>query len=143
MLNADVIFSLISMGIAIWYYVQSLSFPPGIGNVPGPAFYPQLVFYVWMILSILLFISGIKGKRTYFSYKLNDPRVRRALLVIAITFLYLFLWGKGRFILNTTIYLGVVMLILGERLLHTIIASLAISVFVYYVFNNLFNVLLF
>ncbi|GEM_PF-1600893 len=143
MLNADVIFSLISIGIGIWYYVQSLSFPPGIGNVPGPAFYPQLVFYVWMILSILLFISGIRKKKTYFSYELNDPRVKRAISVIIITFLYLFLWGKGRFVLNTTVYLGTVMLILGERLIQAIVASLVISIFVYYVFNNLFNVLLF
>ena len=143
MINGDVVFSLVSLAIGIWYYVESLKFPPGIGGVPGPAFYPQLVFYIWVLLSILLFISGVKNKKRYFSYKLSDPRIKRGIIVIIVTFLYLILWGKGRFVINTTIYLGTIMLILGEKLLNTIIAALAISFFVYYVFNNLFNVLLF
>ncbi len=143
MINADIVFSLISIGVGIWYYVESLKFPPGVGNVPGPAFYPQLVFYVWMLLSVLLLISGIKRRKVYFPYKFGDPRVKRAISVIIITFLYLLLWGKGRFIINTTIYLGSIMVILGERVIQTIVASLVISIFVYYVFNNLFNVLLF
>ena len=143
MLNADIIFSLISFVIALWYYIESLKFPPGVGNVPGPAFYPQLIFYVWVLLSIILFISGIRRRKVYFSYKLSDPRTKRGVLIIILTFLYLLLWGYGRFILNTTIYLGIVMLVLGEKIIQTIIASLAISIFVYYVFNKLFNVLLF
>ncbi len=143
MLNADVIFSLISFSVALWYYIESLKFPPGVGNVPGPAFYPQLVFYVWVLLSLILFISGVRKRKVYFSYKLSDSRTKRGILVIVLTFLYLFLWGHGRFVLNTTIYLGSVMLILGEKIVQTIIASLVISIFVYYVFNKLFNVLLF
>ncbi len=143
MINADIIFSLASLGVGIWYYVESLKFPPGVGNVPGPAFYPQLIFYVWVLLSLLLFISGIKKPKVYFPYKLSDPRVKRGLSVIVITLFYLLLWGRGRFVLNTTLYLASVMLILGEKIIKTIIASLVISVFVYYVFNNLFNVLLF
>ncbi len=143
MINGDTIFSVASILVGIWYYVESLKFPPGVGNVPGPAFYPHLIFYIWMLLSVLLFISGVKNKRRYFSYKLSDPRVKRALFVIILTFLYLMLWGKGRFVLNTTVYLGMVMLVLGEKLIQTIVAALAISFFVYYVFNNLFNVLLF
>lgn len=143
MFNADVVFSIVSIGIAIWYYVESLNFPPGIGNVPGPAFYPHLLFYVWIILAVLLFISGIKNKKVYFAYSLNNNKVKRALFAIGLTLLYLLLWGKGTFILNTTIYLGMIMFIMGENILKIIVSSLIISLFVYYVFNNLFNVLLF
>ena len=143
MINADVIFSIVSLGVGILYYVQSLKFPPGIGNVPGPAFYPQLVFYVWFILTVILFVSGIKNRKTYFPYRLSDPRVQRGFLIIVITFLYLFFWGKGRFVINTPAYLTVIMIILGEKWHKALFASILISLFVYYVFNNFFSVQLF
>ena len=143
MLNADIIFSIVSLCIGVFYYVQSLKFPPGVGNVPGPAFYPQLVFYVCLMLTIILFLSGIKNKKVYFPYKFSDSRVQRGIFVIIITFLYLFFWGKGKFVINTPVYLTIIMIFLGEKWHKAIFASIVISLFVYYVFNNFFSVQLF
>ena len=67
MKNADLIISVGVFSLGIFLFYGSTTLPAGFSpGVPGPGFIPQIVAVALIILSIFLFVDGLKKKEIYF-----------------------------------------------------------------------------
>lgn len=84
--------------------------PAGIGNVPGPAFFPLAIAAVMAALACgLLWQARRKG-----SGGAAPADWGRTLGAAALTFVYLAMWGSGWFPLRTAVFLFLLLRFLGE-----------------------------
>lgn len=88
----------------------AMELPDGIGNVPGPAFFPLVIAAVMGLLGGLLLAQARKGGEG----GAGAADWSRTLGAAALTFLYLALWGTGLFPLRTAVFLALLLRFLGE-----------------------------
>ncbi len=140
---ADLIFSLTTLCFSIYLFVGSSKLPKGVSNIPGPGFFPNLLAWVILFLSCALLLNGVwkiikrKGQR------IIRGRWKRTLLIIIGTFVYVLLWGKGNFFINTWLLLLFIQLTTKSKWYYALIGSTILSLSVYLLFGKIFHVMLF
>ena len=105
----------------------------------SPALFPLIITFVALLFSISLIIKGI-GKS---SVNRENGELKIMLLIVALSFLYLFLLPKVHFVLSSIIYLFCFMIILGERKWWVLGSISFITPFIIeFLFGNLLDVFL-
>lgn len=107
--------------------VSSRLLPPGIGDLPGPGFFPLLIGLAMML------IAGLLAARTLpqsAAAAVRFQNVRTVLMVIGLTLLYLLLWAQGGFALRTVLFLLSVLRVFGEDWRRSAAVSLVLTAFV-------------
>lgn len=144
MLHSEVIFGIASGLVSLFFYIVSQTFPQGTGDgVPGPGFFPIALSIVLLILSIALIISGLKKSEKYF--KLTDnmkKNLKPLFLTVIAMFLFLIIWRYIPFYISAFVYMLCLNLIFKQKLKFAIPFSILITGVIYYVFSNIFNVML-
>lgn len=143
-MNSNMIISLSSIAISLYFFIGSSNFPSGSSDgVPSVSFFPRIVSVVIIILSLVLFISEFKTKRNYF--KLSEEKKENVLpfiLTIIIIAICLILWLYIPFIPVMFLLLFSLSLVYKQKLLNAVIYSSTLSILIYYIFNKIFNVVL-
>ena len=147
MKNADSIISIVVFSLGVLLFYGSTTLPPGFSaGVPGPGFFPRLMAIGLMILSIFLFVNGIKKKDVYFEKGFFRTKAFKDLLfIILFTFLYVIAWiyEVGTFLINSFIYFSIILYFLGEKRIFQILSiSAGFSIFTFYFFTRVLHILL-
>jgi len=147
MLNADNIIAIFVGLLGIIMFWGSRTLPSGyMPGVPGPGFFPRLISYGLIILSIILLISGLKNRKTYFEKGFfRSENFKDWIWIVIPTTLYVFAWifEIGTFIINSIIYFSIIVYFFGEKRIPYILAlSVGFSFFTFYFFTNVFRILL-
>ncbi len=139
----DLVFSFVSIAYSIYLFVASSKLPEGIAMIPGPGFFPRLVASTILALSCLLLIFSLWK----FFKKTTTPfpkgRWTQVSLVLITILLYVLLWGRGNFLLNTFLMLFSIHIVTGSKWYMGLIGSAILSIGVFLLFGNVFHVLFF
>lgn len=147
MFNADNFIALFVGIIGIILFWGSTTLQSGyMPGVPGPGFFPRLISSGLIILSVLLFISGLKTKKTYFEKGFfKSKNFKNLIWIVITTTFYVFAWifEIGTFIINSIIYFPIILYLFGEkRIIYIFALSTGFTFFTYYFFTNILRILL-
>lgn len=130
-----IILSLLSM----FFLRESLKLHNNQSWALSPALFPLIITFVALLFSISLIVKGIHKS----SVNKDIGELKIMLLIVALSFLYLFLLPKIHFVLASIIYLLCFMIILGERKWWVLGSISIITPFIIeFLFGNLLDVLL-
>jgi len=147
MKNADLIISVGVFSLGIFLFYGSTTLPAGFSpGVPGPGFIPQIVAVALIILSIFLFVDGLKKKEIYFEKGfLKTKSFKNLLFIILFSIIYVVVWiyEVGTFLVNSFIYFSIILYFLGEKRIFQILSiSVGLSIFTFYFFTRVLHILL-
>jgi len=133
---ATLITSLIFIGIGLYVYISTMTFPSYKGVTLGPEFMPQLLASLLIILAILSVLSVWKKP----DYKAEIEKPLLLLIIIIVSFLYTLLMAQFNFSILTFLFLFIVFTILRREkgikiYLQNIICSLLSTTFIYIIFG--------
>ena len=119
-------------------------------NTPGPAFFPWVILACLALLSIALFIQGIRGLKSQdkagsakSSADNTEGQWQKPLMMILAFAAYLLALFKLGFVIPSVIFFGVLMWLYGSRKLPFIaLFSLSVPIALFVVFSYGFQVLL-
>jgi len=140
----NVIISMILLLIGSSYLYFSLQLPVrSIQNVPGPSFFPLIISAIVLFLAIALLVNGIVNLRDQ-KPDLPQPAAPRRVFATLFWFvLYLIaLPYVGFLIASIPFFAGLMLLCEQKKLLPVAVGSVAIPVFLYFLFRQGFNILL-
>ena len=122
--RTDLAVGLIFLLLGICLLVSSFGFPPGMGPLPGPGFYPGIVGAAIMLLAASL-VAGSLRSAGVGSFAVEN---RRAIAVTAgLLALYIALWGVIPFAIRTVLFVVVFLRLLGQRWKPAIAVSLVLT----------------
>ncbi len=110
----------------------------------SPALFPLIVASGGFLLALALIYQGFKKKQVQGEKDLGQKDNRKEIFfILALSLLYLMLLNYIGFLPVSIVYLGLFMVVLGERR-WWVLASMSIisPLFIYYVFANLLDVFL-
>ena len=110
---------------------SSAELPDGLGGLPGPGFFPQVIGIVVLLLAGLLLFQALRPRAADSAGEATEFRLenRGALAAAAgLTFLYLALWGTGLFALRTVVFLALFLKFLGQRWKTSIAVAVVLTV---------------
>jgi len=120
--NLGVAAAFLLLGI---YLIGSASgLPAGMGRLPGPGFFPQIIGAVTILLAVTLLIQAAR-RREGGDFELANPRGIAG--AIGLVFVYLLLWGSGWFALRTAVFLALLLRFLGQRWSASVAVGLALT----------------
>lgn len=122
--RTDLAVGLIFLFLGICLLVSSFGFPPGMGPLPGPGFYPGIVGAAIMLLAASLVAGSLRSAGSA-SFAVEN---RRAIAVTAgLLALYIALWGVIPFAIRTVLFVVVFLRLLGQRWKPAIAVSLVLT----------------
>ncbi|WP_315115839.1 tripartite tricarboxylate transporter TctB family protein [uncultured Clostridium sp.] len=144
MLNGDVVFGIITSLIGVWWIYMSKGFPGGTTDgVPGPGYFPTIIGVCLIVMSIILISKGLKNKKVYFNVKEWPKENKKIFLAtIAVVMLFMALWINLSYIIACFILLFSLGYLYKVKLTKNIILSVCLTIGTYFIFNNVFNVML-
>ena len=134
----DKIFSIILCLIsAVVYYSASQFDMSYIGDTGlGPDFFPKVVSVILIVLSILIFISNGKDKKTE-----KNPNIKYTLITIGIFAVYIVLIGKIGYLVSTILFsFAIVSLLKKDSIVLKVVYSIIFPVGLYLLFTYAFKV---
>ncbi|MBP9015604.1 MAG: tripartite tricarboxylate transporter TctB family protein [Candidatus Atribacteria bacterium] len=141
---ADFLFGICTVIFGVILYWGANQLPGGVLTFAlNPGFFPKIVAGGLIILGAILAYQGWKHKPTYDEGKLNKELGLRFGALLGLVFLYLILWGRGSFLLNTLIFLFLCQLIMKYRVLPSLLSSTVITFLTWILFTQAFKVHLF
>ena len=111
--------------------VASSGLPDGLGGLPGPGFFPQVIGAVVLLLSGALLFRAVRPNAADSADEAAQFLIenRAAILgAIGLTFVYLALWGTGLFALRTAVFLALFLKFLGQRWKVSIAVSAVLTI---------------
>ena len=131
------------MALSIYIFYETSFYPePFVQGAPGASAFPNVLASCLVVLSVILFIKGLRNKKEIEDVTNWKPFGKICIdLILIIAFLMLLdIWDI--FIL-LPLLLATTMVIMGEKSIKAIIAlPLIFDLFVYTVFYKMFNVML-
>lgn len=134
----DKIFSIILCLIsAVVYYSASQFDMSYIGDTGlGPDFFPKVVSVILIVLSILIFISNGKDKKTE-----KNPNIKYTLITIGIFAVYIVLIGKIGYLVSTILFsFAIISLLKKDSIVLKVVYSIIFPVGLYLLFTYVFKV---
>jgi hypothetical protein len=141
-INIDVFIGIALTIAAIFFFTETLKINP------GAAKFPRAVYGLFIAMSVLLTINGIRKtlKPSYASkndFNFNFRVMGAPLAVFGIVAIYMALMYFTGFFISTAIFVPVFMLFYGIKNIRTIlITDIALNLFVYILFVQLLRVTL-
>ena len=114
----------------------------------GPEFMPRIVFGMMMVLGLVVAAEGLKNCRTAAADEALEPKPRNktALLTLLLIMIYIACLKQIGFLITTAAYLFFQIMILApkenRRPLQFLIIAVLSSSIIYYLFLNVFQLLL-
>lgn len=140
---AEILIGVVIIAISLAAIINAESFPkPLTSEVPGSAFFPTVIAIALIIACLALIYKGFREKNIYFSFNKDKKGYIIMAVTIALTALYILLFGKMHFIILTSAYIGILALLFGIKWQKALLSAVASATVVYLVFNRLLNVLL-
>lgn len=134
----DKIFSIILCLIsAVVYYSASQFDMSYIGDTGlGPDFFQKVVSVILIVLSILIFISNGKDKKTE-----KNPNIKYTLITIGIFAVYIVLIGKIGYLVSTILFsFAIISLLKKDSIVLKVVYSIIFPVGLYLLFTYAFKV---
>jgi hypothetical protein len=141
--KAEIIWALLFIAFAGVFYYLTFNLRPSPGPDVGGAFYPRLLVYATFILSLKLLYNALKREKRDSEelFDFEDGGFRNVVLVVIISFIYLYLLDIIGFLLLTPLYLFLLLTIIeAKNIGYRILISILTTVIVMYVFQNFLNV---
>lgn len=146
----DLAVGIVFLIIAAVFYVLAGQLPPSLLGGVGADFVPKLLAVGTGILSVLQIISGVKTMRRDFTGETiaeeDRPEYVRVLATIVAFGIYVTVMETVGFLISSTVYLFVQMVILApkEKRNFLLLAVIAVvfNIVVYLIFRNALNVML-
>lgn len=138
----EILISVVFMLVGIFIYLQAMNIKPLMKNELGSGYFPKVVAGTMIVLSILNIFLNLR--KTHIEDESNTKSdLFGGLSTIALIGIYSFLYQKVGFLIGTSIYLFLQILILAPKEKRNImlfaIISVVFSVFVYYLFTRIIN----
>lgn len=138
----EILISVVFMLIGIFIYLQAMNIEPLMKNELGSGYFPKVVAGTMIVLSILNLFLNLK--KTHIEDENNTKSdLFGGLSTIALIGIYSLLYQKVGFLIGTSLYLFLQILILAPKEKRNImlfaIISVVFSVFVYYLFTRIIN----
>lgn len=142
-LNADSIFGMITLIIAIAFIAVAQTSYPGVtrDGVPGSKTFPIVTGSCVAFFSVLLIIEGIKKQNVYFTLEEGQKQnLIQMIEVYASLLFFMVIWNFVPFIVAAIILEVMLCKILKLSWKFTIIYSVAVVVILYLIFAQAFQV---
>lgn len=138
----EILISVVFMLVGIFIYLQAMNIEPLMKNELGSGYFPKVVAGTMIVLSILNLFLNLKN--THIEDENNTKSdLFGGLSTIALIGIYSLLYQKVGFLIGTSLYLFLQILILAPKEKRNImlfaIISVVFSVFVYYLFTRIIN----
>lgn len=139
------IFNLILVLSGVGLFISAQTVQTGSAMAQGGDFMPKLLTTIWMILSVLLFLTGIREPQK----DSGSVNVKKLIATMALLFLYLFLLKPVGFMIASILYTFIQMLLFVPRedkskksyLIFAVVA-VVIPIAVNLIFANVFSLIL-
>lgn len=140
----DLYFGVFFLVFALFIFVYSVAtFPVVHGARFGPDFFPSIVSVLMAMCGIVLVVRGLRNRNWEFSlgaWRGNRRSVAAGVIMIAGVFLYIFFLDSLGFIVLAVANTTILMVILGNRLLPSVILSTVVTATAFFVFTHLLYV---
>lgn len=141
--KAEIIWAIIFIIFAGVFYYLTLDLRPSPGPDVGGAFYPRLLIYATLILSLRLLYKALKKDDSDSEelFDFENGGFWNVILVVIISFIYLYLLDIVGFLLLTPFYLFLLLTIIeAKNIPYRILISILTTGIIMYVFQNFLNV---
>ncbi|HLO12920.1 MAG TPA: tripartite tricarboxylate transporter TctB family protein [Pseudoneobacillus sp.] len=140
--TANLCISIMLIVVAVLTINVAATFPSLEGTDVGAAYFPKMLSFILIGLSILLFIQSLrepKSEQSDSSSQTNNWK--KTFLGIVGTIVYTFIFHYIGFYIATILFLFAMMWMLGfKKIVVSIILSIGITLFIYVVFEMLLQV---
>ena len=126
MTRANLIVASAFAALGIYLIASSLAFPAGVGRLPGPGFFPQVIGAVIILLAGALAAQTLKA-RTVPQGDWQFENGRAIAGAIGLVFVYLLLWGVGFFALRTALFLALFIRFMGQPWKHSVLVAVVLT----------------
>lgn len=138
----EILISVVFMLVGIFIYLQAMNIKPLMKNELGSGYFPKVVAGTMIVLSILNIFLNLRKTHIEDENKTKSD-LFGGLSTIALIGIYSLLYQKVGFLIGTSLYLFLQILILAPKEKRNImlfaIISVVFSVFVYYLFTRIIN----
>jgi hypothetical protein len=110
--------------LGIYLIGSSSGLPAGMGRLPGPGFFPQVIGVVIVVLAGALLLQATRRPGSG-DFEFANPRGIAG--TIGLVFAYLLLWGSGWFALRTALFLALLLRFLGQRWAASVAVGLVLT----------------
>lgn len=147
LVNDDVLFSLLTLATSILFFAASFQYQ-GMKGDSGPGTFPRMIAVVTGILSLALIVTSLFFSKEKTAVKEDTESNENAMsrrefwLTLILVGLYLASWQYVHFIICTLVFLMLMSRVLKLPLVFSIIYSVVFSVGIYFIFANVFHILL-
>jgi hypothetical protein len=93
--------------LGLYLLFSARQFPPGVGGIPGPGFFPAVIGAAMLVLALPLLLTRGAGPRPTAA---SQP----ALITVSLLAAYLLLWNHVPFSVRTALFLAIYLRCLGQ-----------------------------
>ncbi len=141
-LNGDTVFGLMIIAVSTAFFIGGLKLANvKIGNTMDAGFFPRMLALVVGIMGVMLVITGIRDPKDYFGGA-EKRDVKQFFETVALVALYVILWPYIHFIPLSIAFLVGMGWVLKLSWKFIIPYSVIMSCGLYYVFANIFKIIL-
>lgn len=141
--NADTILGFAVIIVCVVFFVMGSQLT-GMKGQAGPGLFAQIISVVTGVLAVMLMINGVRDAVAGTTEKTPGTKDDRRLFFMTLIFtgLYVLAWPHVHFIICTAIFMLAMCWLLKMSWKFAIIYSAIFSVGIYYLFANVFRILL-
>jgi putative tricarboxylic transport membrane protein len=141
LINSEIIFSLIMILVALFFFVFSLNFPPGTSDgVPGPKYFPMLLATMLFILSVVSIVVNYGKKENYFIWEKIKSNFKPLLKVVVAFIVFVVMWKYIPFYISALIFLLILSHIFKLRMRTAILYSVVLTGLLFIMFTYGFGI---
>ncbi|WP_339226877.1 tripartite tricarboxylate transporter TctB family protein [Oceanobacillus sp. FSL K6-2867] len=140
---ANLMFSIAIIGICGFLFSETYQFTTMFAQDGiGPAFFPRVILALIIITQLFELVKSFRLENSPMVPKSMWPNSIRLVIFIAVVILFISLLGVVPFIINASISLFLLCLILRLPFFPSVLASVGLSVVVYIIFKEGFNIMI-
>ena len=144
--------SVVFIVVAVFFFIISLSFPPGSNGAVGPGYFPRIMCVLVVILSCLNLINDVRGHKKMVAKGEKEEELTifkkenlRVWITVGITLLYVIAVKAIGFVVNSIAFLFVLntyFRVHQKSKVAFVIIPFAVVAVLYFIFHNLLHVVL-
>ena len=144
--------SVVFIVVAVFFFIISLSFPPGSNGAVGPGYFPRIMCVLVVILSCLNLINDVRGHKKMVAKGEKEEELTifkkenlRVWITVGITLLYVIAVKAIGFVVSSIAFLFVLntyFRVHQKSKVAFVIIPFAVVAVLYFIFHNLLHVVL-